>query len=95
MNNTEAILRIEQLAHDGSLVWASCRPELAGGGWAVRIIGPLGPDRMGHGPTLGEALADALRGLETEPCAVIKPASQEHRDVRADVDLAHSIGLEF
>lgn len=64
MSNTEAILRIEQLAHDGSLVWASCRPELAGGGWAVRIIGPIGPDRMGHGATLGDALADALRGLE-------------------------------
>lgn len=95
MNNTEAISRIEQLAQDGSLVWASCRPAMTGGGWAVKIISPLGLDRMGRGPTLGEALADALRGLETEPCAVIKPASQEHRDVRADVDLAHSIGLEF
>lgn len=33
--------------------------------------------------------------VNTEPYAVIKPASQEHRDMRADVDLAHSIGLEF
>ena len=64
MNNIEAISLIEQLAQDGSLVWASCRPALAGGGWAVRIIGPIGPDRSGHGPTLGEALADALRGIE-------------------------------
>ena len=76
MNDVEAIKRIEQLSHDGCLVWASCRPAMAGGGWAVRIIGTIGPDRMGHGQTLGEALADAL-------------------DVRADVDLAHSIGLEF
>src|SRR5690606_41045519 len=64
MNDTEAISWIEQLAHEGALVWASCRPAMAGGGWAVRIIGPSGPDRMGHGATLGEALADALRGVE-------------------------------
>ena len=78
MTTAEAISRMEQLAQDGSLVWASCRPKLAGGGWAVRIIGPIGPDRnpdlsgewrrchspVGHGPTLGEALADALKGLE-------------------------------
>lgn len=64
MNDTEAIQRIKQLSHDGCLVWTSCRPQLAGGGWAVKIIGPIGPDRMGHGPTLGEALADALRGIE-------------------------------
>jgi len=64
MNDTEAISRIEQLAHEGSLVWASCRPAMAGGGWAVKIISPLGPDRSGHGPTLGEALADALKGIE-------------------------------
>jgi len=64
MNDTEAILRIEQLAQDGSLVWASCRPKSIGGGWSVRIIGPIGPDRSGRGLTLGEALADALRGIE-------------------------------
>ena len=69
MSNTEAILRIEQLAQDGSLVWASCRPAMAGGGWAVRIIGPIGPDRMGHGPTLGDALADALRGIDARPAS--------------------------
>ena len=64
MNDGEAIKRIEQLSHDGCLVWSSCRPAMAGGGWAVRVIGPIGPDRMGHGATLGEALADALRDVE-------------------------------
>ena len=63
MNDIEAIKKIERLSHDGCLVWASCRPKTIGGGWSVRIIGSIGPDRMGHGATLGDALADAIRGM--------------------------------
>jgi len=64
LTDTEALQRITELSHDGCLVWASWRPQLAGGGCAVKVIRPDGTEQSSRGETLGEAVEAVEELLE-------------------------------
>lgn len=59
MLDDEALTKLKTLAENGRLVWVSFLPPHLGGGFTVQVIGD-GPDRIGHGETLGLAVENVL-----------------------------------